>query len=56
MTSFGHKPICEDSYILMFKIQGQTYPQIGPIFPVNNTEHWFLQMYFMVDTTEQMAC
>lgn len=53
MTIFGHKPIFEDSYVPTFQIQDHSYYQIGSILPVNNAEHWFLQIYFMGDTTEQ---
>ncbi|CAI9729043.1 Hypothetical predicted protein [Octopus vulgaris] len=39
MTSFGHKPIHEDSYMSTFKIQTQIYHWIGSILPVNNAEY-----------------
>lgn len=50
MTSFGvDREIITPGLSPTFSVQGQVYHRIGSLFPANNEQHKFLQVYFMGD-------
>jgi hypothetical protein len=54
MTSFGaSNEVCEPGFMPTFKIQGQVYHRLGSLLPAPNTNHQFLQIYFMGDEQRQ---
>lgn len=54
MTSFGATKIIRDSFMPTFKVQGQIYHRAGSLLPLSNSQHKFLQIYFMGDEIEQI--
>ena len=54
MTSFGAQIINIEGFNPTFKIQGQVYHLIGSLYPADNQQHKFLQIYFMGDTELQL--
>nr|XP_029709441.1 uncharacterized protein LOC115255455 [Aedes albopictus] len=53
MTSFGAGKIVRDNFMPTFKIQGQVYHQARSLLPMPDTDHTFLQIYFMGNIEEQ---
>ena len=48
MTSFGvTKEVVHDGFMPTFKNEGQVYHSIGSVYPNNNDQTKFLQIYFM---------
>jgi hypothetical protein len=54
MISFGATEIIRDNYMPTFKVQGQIYHQAGSLLPLADSDHKFLQIYFMGTTDEQV--
>ena len=55
MTSFGaKKEIEEPGFMPTFKIQGQVYHRICSILPMSNSNHQFLQVYFMGEHSKEI--
>ena len=54
MTSFGATEIVRDNYMPTFKVQGQIYHSAGSLLPLPDSDHKFLQIYFMGTTDEQV--
>lgn len=50
MTSFGvDREVIMPGFSPTFTVQGQIYHRIGSLFPAENEQHKFLQVYFMGD-------
>ena len=54
MTSFGATEIIRDNFMATFKVQGQIYHRAGSLLPLPESDHKFLQIYFMGSTKEQV--
>ncbi|CAI6356259.1 unnamed protein product [Macrosiphum euphorbiae] len=54
MTSFGAAETIVENYMPTFKIRGQVYHLAGSLMPLPNTNHKYLQVYFMDDEEEQI--
>ncbi|UJR12978.1 hypothetical protein I4U23_000004 [Adineta vaga] len=55
MTSFGMSGKVSDSdFMPTFRVQGQVYHRVGPLLPLSNREHQFLQIYFMGDDRKEV--
>ncbi|UYV75805.1 hypothetical protein LAZ67_13001409 [Cordylochernes scorpioides] len=54
MTSFGARQVVEQGYMPTFKVQGQVYHVIGSLLPEPDSEHKFLQIYF-IDNYESLV-
>ncbi|GFS96145.1 ATP-dependent DNA helicase [Trichonephila clavipes] len=54
MTSFGATNIVRENYMLTFRVQGQIYHHAGSLLPLPDADHKFLQIYFMVNSDEQI--
>lgn len=48
-TNIGRK-----NYMPTFKRQGQIYHQTVSLLPLPNADYWFLQIYFMENTNQQI--
>jgi len=55
MISFGANKVIYDQYMPTFKIQKQIYHRVGLLLLVTDTEHKFLQIYFMDDENVQIG-
>lgn len=53
MTSFRASKVFNDVYLPTFKVQGQVYHTIGSIYPVEENQEKFLQIYFIEDLNFQ---
>lgn len=53
MTSFGAMNNVHENYMPTFRVQGQIYHQAGSLLPFPDTDHKFLQIYFMANRDEQ---
>ncbi|UYV73325.1 hypothetical protein LAZ67_10002729 [Cordylochernes scorpioides] len=53
MTSFGATEIILDNYMPTFKVQGQICHRVGSLLPLPDSDHKFLQIYFMGTTDDQ---
>ncbi|UYV73327.1 hypothetical protein LAZ67_10002739 [Cordylochernes scorpioides] len=53
MTSFGATEIIRDNYMPTFKVQGQICHRVGSLLPLPDSDHKFLQIYFMGTTDDQ---
>ncbi|KAL4105332.1 hypothetical protein QTP88_020577 [Uroleucon formosanum] len=54
MTPFGAAETIVENYMPTFKIKGQVYHLAGLLMPLPNTNHKYLQVYFMDDEEEQI--
>ena len=54
MTSFGTSKIIRENFMPTFKIQGQVYHKIGSIYPVQNDDEKYLQIYFMGNNEDEL--
>lgn len=54
MTSFGATNVINDNFMPTFKVQGQIYHRTGSLFPMPDSDHKFLQIYFMGNMNEQI--
>ncbi|UYV74337.1 hypothetical protein LAZ67_11003112 [Cordylochernes scorpioides] len=54
MTSFGARQVVEQGYMPTFKVQGQVYHVIGSLLPEPDSEHKFLQIYFIDNYESQV--
>ncbi|XP_060868320.1 uncharacterized protein LOC132943370 isoform X2 [Metopolophium dirhodum] len=54
MTSFGAAETIVENYMPTFKIRGQVYHLARSLMPLPNTNHKYLQVYFMDDEEEQI--
>lgn len=54
MTSFGATNIIRDNFMPTFKVQGQIYHHAGSLLPLPDSNHKYLQIYFIGDTNEQV--
>ncbi|UYV69958.1 hypothetical protein LAZ67_7001324 [Cordylochernes scorpioides] len=54
MTSFGATEIIRDNYMPTFKVQGQICHRVGSLLPLPDSDHKFLQIYFMGNTDDQV--
>ncbi|UYV78243.1 hypothetical protein LAZ67_16000653 [Cordylochernes scorpioides] len=54
MTSFGATEIIRDNYIPTFKVQGKICHRVGSLLPLPDSDHNFLQIYFMGNTDDQV--
>ena len=54
MTSFGASKIIRENFMPTFKIQGQVYHNIGSIYPVQNDDEKYLQIYFMGNNEDEL--
>ena len=52
--SFGATEIIRENYMPTFKVQGQIYHRAGSLLPLSDSDHKFLQIYFMGTTDEQI--
>ncbi|UYV80140.1 hypothetical protein LAZ67_18001816 [Cordylochernes scorpioides] len=55
MTSFGARQVVEQGYMPTFKVQGQVYHVIGSLLPEPDSEHKFLQIYFIDNYESQVT-
>ncbi|UYV75439.1 hypothetical protein LAZ67_13000277 [Cordylochernes scorpioides] len=55
MTSFGARQVVEQGYMPTFKVQGQVYHVIGRLLPEPDSEHKFLQIYFIDNYESQVT-
>ncbi|XP_075211201.1 uncharacterized protein LOC142318522, partial [Lycorma delicatula] len=53
MTSFDAE-IVTSQFMPTFKIKGQIYHKAGSLFPFTDSDHKFLQMYFIGDDTDEV--
>ncbi|UYV84655.1 hypothetical protein LAZ67_X002997 [Cordylochernes scorpioides] len=54
MTSLGATEIIRDNYMPTFKVQGQICHRVGSLLPLPDSDHKFLQIYFMGTTDDQV--
>ncbi|XP_028967934.1 uncharacterized protein LOC114828343 [Galendromus occidentalis] len=54
MTSFGATEISHGNFMPTFKVQGQTYHLAGSLLPLPESDHKFLQIYFMGNSEDQI--
>ncbi|UYV77959.1 hypothetical protein LAZ67_15003037 [Cordylochernes scorpioides] len=54
MTSFSATEIIRDNYMPTFKVQGQICHRVGSLLPLPDSDHKFLQIYFMGNTDDQV--
>ncbi|UYV73419.1 hypothetical protein LAZ67_10003111 [Cordylochernes scorpioides] len=55
MTSFGARQVVEQGYMPTFKVQGQVCHVIGSLLPEPDSEHKFLQIYFIDNYESQVT-
>ncbi|UYV67468.1 hypothetical protein LAZ67_5000717 [Cordylochernes scorpioides] len=55
ITSFGARQVVEQGYMPTFKVQGQVYHVIGSLLPEPDSEHKFLQIYFIDNYESQVT-
>ncbi|GBP56890.1 hypothetical protein EVAR_41639_1 [Eumeta japonica] len=54
MTSFGATNIVRENYMPTFRVQWQIYHRDGSLLPLPDADHKFLQIYFVVNSDEQI--
>ncbi|XP_070139668.1 uncharacterized protein [Drosophila kikkawai] len=54
MTSFGAEVVQQSGYNRSYKIQGQIHHRAGALFPPQNKDHKFLQIYFIGDSEVEL--